>query len=131
MQAQRTQSSPRATRDAVHAAGRGLARAGALVVAAGAMTTACASNTPGGRRGEAAQVDHRIKAVATVSMYDMSRVKANGWMDSMTREQRSAYLDQLAAQRWEDVDRRDQARGHSGKRSESRTFARRSSLRGW
>ena len=52
----------------------------------------------------AAQVDHRIKAVATVSMYDMSRVKTNGWMDSMTREQRNEYLDQLAKQRWQDVD---------------------------
>lgn len=52
----------------------------------------------------AAQVDHRIKAVATVSMYDMSRVKSNGWMDGYTPEQRSRYLDQLAAQRWKDVD---------------------------
>jgi len=52
----------------------------------------------------AAQVDHRIKAVATVSMYDMSRVKANGWMDSMTKEQRNKHLDQLAEQRWKDVD---------------------------
>jgi len=52
----------------------------------------------------AAQVDHRIRAVATVSMYDMSRLKANGWMDGMTREQRSAQLDELAEQRWKDVD---------------------------
>ena len=52
----------------------------------------------------AAQVDHRIKAVATVSMYDMSRVKAKGWMDAMTKEQRGAHLDELAKQRWEDID---------------------------
>jgi len=52
----------------------------------------------------AAQVDHRIKAVATVSMYDMSRVKAKGWMDSMTTEQRNEHLENLARQRWEDVD---------------------------
>jgi fermentation-respiration switch protein FrsA (DUF1100 family) len=52
----------------------------------------------------AAQVDHRIKAVATVSMYDMSRVKHYGWMDSMTDEQRNAHLDMLAEQRWKDVD---------------------------
>lgn len=58
----------------------------------------------GGFSLAAAQVDHRIKAVATVSMYDMSRVKANGWMDSMTKEQRNQYLDQLAEQRWKDVD---------------------------
>ncbi len=52
----------------------------------------------------AAQVDHRIKAVATASMYDMSRVKHYGWMDSMTDEQRNAHLDMLAEQRWKDVD---------------------------
>lgn len=52
----------------------------------------------------AAQVDHRIKAVATASMYDMSRVKHYGWMDSMTDEQRNAHLDMLAELRWKDVD---------------------------
>ncbi|HPQ67508.1 MAG TPA: alpha/beta hydrolase [bacterium] len=52
----------------------------------------------------AAQVDHRIKAVATVSMYDMSRVKAQGWMDSMTPEQHNEHLNNLAEQRWKDVD---------------------------
>ncbi|MBN2722826.1 MAG: alpha/beta hydrolase [Deltaproteobacteria bacterium] len=52
----------------------------------------------------AAQVDHRIKAVVTVSMYDMSRVKARGWMDSMTRDGRIAHLTKLAKQRWKDVD---------------------------
>ena len=36
----------------------------------------------------AAQVDSRIKAVATASMYDMSRMIRNGWEDSMTEEQR-------------------------------------------
>ncbi|PLX96344.1 MAG: hypothetical protein C0621_02035 [Desulfuromonas sp.] len=52
----------------------------------------------------AAQVDHRIKAVATASMYDMSRFMREGWMDSMTDEQRQQTLDQLAEQRWKDVD---------------------------
>ncbi len=52
----------------------------------------------------AAQVDHRIKAVATASMYDMSRFKHNGWMDSMTDEERNAHLDGLAEQRWKDVE---------------------------
>jgi fermentation-respiration switch protein FrsA (DUF1100 family) len=52
----------------------------------------------------AAQVDYRIKAVATASMYDMSRVKHYGWMDGMTDEQRIAHLDMLAEQRWKDVD---------------------------
>ncbi len=58
----------------------------------------------GGFALTAAQVDHRIKAVATASMYDMSRVKRNGWMDSMTDEQRNKYLDQLGEQRWTDID---------------------------
>lgn len=48
----------------------------------------------------AASVDTRIKAVATVSMYDMTRVKANGWKDSMTDEQRNAHLDKIAEQRY-------------------------------
>lgn len=53
---------------------------------------------------KAAQVDHRIKAVATASMYDMSRVIRNGWQDSMTDEQRSKMLDQLGEQRWKDFE---------------------------
>lgn len=56
----------------------------------------------GGFALSAAQVDRRIKAIATVSMYDMSRVKANGWMDSWTEEERNAYLDQLGEQRWKE-----------------------------
>ena len=52
----------------------------------------------------AAQVDHRIKAVATASMYDMSRVIRKGWMDSMTDEERSKMLDQLSEQRWADFE---------------------------
>jgi len=58
----------------------------------------------GGFALTAAQVDHRIKAVATVSMYDMSRVIRNGWKDSMTPEQRSKTLDQLSEQRWQDFE---------------------------
>jgi hypothetical protein len=54
----------------------------------------------GGFALSAAQVDKRIKAVATASMYDMSRaIKAD-----MTKEERSTALDQLAEQRWKDVD---------------------------
>ncbi len=52
----------------------------------------------------AAQVDHRIKAVATASMYDMSRVIRNGWKDGMSTEQRSRILDQLGEQRWKDFE---------------------------
>lgn len=52
----------------------------------------------------AAQVDHRIKAVATASMYDMSRVIRYGWKDGMADEQRSKTLDQLGEQRWKDFE---------------------------
>lgn len=54
----------------------------------------------GGFAVTAAQVDHHIKAVATASMYDMSRVKRKGWEDGMTDEQRNQCLDQLGMQRW-------------------------------
>ena len=56
----------------------------------------------GGFSVTADQVDKRIKAVATVSMYDMSRVMHYGWMDSMTDEERGKMLDELGEQRWKD-----------------------------
>ena len=56
----------------------------------------------GGFACTAAQVDRRIKAVATVSMYDMSRNIRYGWKDSMTDEQQNQILDQLGEQRWKD-----------------------------
>ncbi|MFC0560502.1 alpha/beta hydrolase [Halalkalibacter alkalisediminis] len=58
----------------------------------------------GGFALSAAKVDHRIKAIATASMYDMSRVKRNGWEDSMTDEQRNEYFVQLGEQRWKDFE---------------------------
>ena len=58
----------------------------------------------GGFAITAAQVDRRIKAVATASMYDMSRVMRKGWKDGMTDEQRNQTLDQLGEQRWEDFE---------------------------
>jgi uncharacterized protein len=56
----------------------------------------------GGFAISAAQVDRRIKAVATVSMYDIARVAANGWMDTMTEEERNGILDNIAEQRYVD-----------------------------
>lgn len=56
----------------------------------------------GGFALTAAQVDRRIKAVATASMYDMSRVIRLGWKDTMTEEQRNRALDELGEQRWAD-----------------------------
>src|SRR5688572_19923440 len=51
----------------------------------------------------AAAVDKRIKAVATTSMYDMSRVDAKGYFDKMTIEERTKMLEQLGEQRWKDA----------------------------
>ncbi|HXY74152.1 MAG TPA: alpha/beta hydrolase [Dehalococcoidales bacterium] len=59
----------------------------------------------GGFSLTAAQVDRRIKAVVTVSMYDMSRVMRKGWEDSMTEEQRNKLLDQIGLQRWKDFEK--------------------------
>jgi fermentation-respiration switch protein FrsA (DUF1100 family) len=52
----------------------------------------------------AAAIDKRIKAVATTSMYNMSRVMANGYFDGLTAEQRANMLQQLAEQRWKDAE---------------------------
>ena len=51
----------------------------------------------------AAAIDKRIKAVAAISMYNMSRVMANGYFDALTPEQRAKALDQLGGQRWKDA----------------------------
>jgi fermentation-respiration switch protein FrsA (DUF1100 family) len=53
---------------------------------------------------KAAQVDQRIKAIATASMYDMSRVIRNGWEDSMTAEERKKMQEELSEQRWKDFE---------------------------
>ncbi|MBB5351833.1 hypothetical protein HNR46_002072 [Haloferula luteola] len=58
----------------------------------------------GGMALSAAAVDKRIKAVATSTMYDMSRVMAKGYDDQMTTEQRSEVLEKLSRQRWTDAD---------------------------
>lgn len=58
----------------------------------------------GGFAVTAAQVDRRIRAIATASMYDMSRVKRHGWEDSWTDEQRNEHLDHLGRQRWKDFE---------------------------
>lgn len=58
----------------------------------------------GGFALNATAVDKRIKAVAATSMYDMSRVNANGYFDAMTLEQRTQMLEQLSQQRWKDAE---------------------------
>jgi len=57
----------------------------------------------GGMALNAAAVDKRIKAVATTSMYDMSRVMAKGYYDKMTPEERTQTLEKLSSQRFEDA----------------------------
>ena len=53
----------------------------------------------------AAAIDKRIKAVATTSMYDMSRVNAKGYFDKLTTEERTKMLEQLGEQRWKDAEK--------------------------
>lgn len=58
----------------------------------------------GGFAVTAAQVDKRIKAVATASMYDISRADHYGWEDSMTRADYDKMLERLGEQRWKDFE---------------------------
>lgn len=52
----------------------------------------------------AAGTDTRIKAVATFSMYDMSRDMSKGHMDYYTEEQRNKIKKYLSEQRWKDAE---------------------------
>lgn len=56
----------------------------------------------GGMALNAAAVDTRIKATVTSTMYDMSRVTANGYFDSMDADGRFALKQKLNAQRTAD-----------------------------
>ena len=56
----------------------------------------------GGMALNAAAIDTRIKATITSTMYDMSRVTANGYFDSMDKDARYALREKLNAQRTED-----------------------------
>ena len=58
----------------------------------------------GGFSLTAAQVDKRIKAVATASMYDISSMFRDGFGYSLTDEQRNQMLEQLSRQRWTDFE---------------------------
>lgn len=58
----------------------------------------------GGFALSAAQVDPRIKAVATAAMYDISGVVRNGWENSQSDQGRRDIIQSVAAQRWADVD---------------------------
>ncbi len=57
----------------------------------------------GGFALNATAVDKRVKAVATTSMYDMSKVNAEGYFGSITPEQRTKILEEMSLQRWKDA----------------------------
>jgi fermentation-respiration switch protein FrsA (DUF1100 family) len=59
----------------------------------------------GGMALSTAAVDKRIKAVATSTMYDMSRVMSKGYDDKTTKEERTKVLEQLSQQRSKDAER--------------------------
>ncbi|HHA2439638.1 TPA: alpha/beta hydrolase, partial [Stenotrophomonas maltophilia] len=65
----------------------------------------------GGMALNAAAVDKRVKAVATSTMYDMTRVMSKGYNDSVTLEQRTQTLEQLSRQRWQDAEKGAPAHG--------------------
>ncbi|WP_293933858.1 alpha/beta hydrolase [Sphingobacterium sp. UBA6645] len=52
----------------------------------------------------ATAIDKRVKAVATTSMYDMTRVMSKGYNDATTLEQRAKILEELGEQRWKDAE---------------------------
>ncbi len=56
----------------------------------------------GGMALNAAAIDTRINATVTITMYDMSRVNANGYFDSMDADARYELRKQLNVQRTED-----------------------------
>lgn len=56
----------------------------------------------GGMALNAAAIDTRIKATVTSTMYDMSRVSANGYFDSMDENARYKLKQELNAQRTKD-----------------------------
>jgi fermentation-respiration switch protein FrsA (DUF1100 family) len=60
----------------------------------------------------AATSDSRIRAVATASMYDMSRSISRGHRDSYTTGERRQIIDYLSQQRWADAERGTYAVGY-------------------
>lgn len=58
----------------------------------------------GGFALNATAIDKRVKAVATLTMYDMTRVMSKGYNDASTLEQRTQVLEQLGEQRWKDAE---------------------------
>ena len=57
----------------------------------------------GGFALNATAIDKRVKAVATTSLYDMTRVMSKGYNDAVTPDQRTKTLENLGKQRWKDA----------------------------
>ena len=60
----------------------------------------------------AATSDSRIKAVATTSMYDMSRSMSRSYKDSYTIKQRHKVIEYISQQRWLDAEQGKPALGY-------------------
>ena len=65
----------------------------------------------GGFALNATAIDKRVKAVATTSLYDMTRVMSKGYNDSVTLEQRTTTLENLGQQRRKDIENEKPADG--------------------
>ena len=65
----------------------------------------------GGFALNATAIDKRVKAVATTSLYDMTRVMSKGYNDAVTLEQRTKTLQDLGQQRWKDAEAEKPAAG--------------------
>ena len=65
----------------------------------------------GGFALNATAIDKRVKAVATTSLYDMTRVMSKGYNDAVTPEQRTKTLENLGVQRWKDAEAGKPAEG--------------------
>jgi hypothetical protein len=57
----------------------------------------------------AAEIDPRIKAVATVSMYDIGQAKRQGLSETLDEAALKRSLEKVAAQRWAEVDGAERA----------------------
>lgn len=71
----------------------------------------------GGFALNATAIDKRVKAVATSTMYDMTRVMSKGYNDATTLEQRTKTLEQLGEQRWKDAEAGTFAYGPEGNKA--------------
>ncbi|MEI3789526.1 MULTISPECIES: alpha/beta hydrolase [unclassified Chryseobacterium] len=65
----------------------------------------------GGFALNATAVDKRVKAVATTSLYDMTRLMSKGYNDVISLEQLTKILDDLGQQRWKDAENGNPTKG--------------------